>query len=150
MTLPNIPPADAEASEEASADAVSIGEASRQSGLSVDTLRYYDREGLLGDLPRDAGGRRLFDVDMLGLLDVLVALRRTGMPIEQVREFSAHARSGVDATRAGRLALLREHRTRVHADLAQLNADLELIDWKIAAYQAAEDGQDPPPRKDNA
>jgi DNA-binding transcriptional MerR regulator len=131
-----------------STEAVSIGEASRRSGLSVDTLRYYDREGLLGDLPRDAGGRRRFDLDALGLLDVLVALRRSGMPIEQVREFSAHARSGDDATRAARLGLLREHQGRVRADLVQLRADLELIDWKIAAYQAAEDGTDPPPRKD--
>jgi len=125
--------------------AVTIGEASRISGLSVDTLRYYDREGLLGELPRDAGGRRMFDADLLGLLDVLVRLRRTGMSIEQVREFAEHVRSG-DRYRAGRLALLREHRARVAADLAQLQADLEVIDWKIAAYQAAEDGNDPPPR----
>jgi DNA-binding transcriptional MerR regulator len=129
-------------------DAVGIGEASRRSGLSVDTLRYYDRQGLLGRLPRDAGGNRRFGLDALGLLDVLVALRRTGMSIEQVREFSAHARSGDDRTRAARLALLREHRGRVRTRLAQLTADLELIDWKIDAYQAAEDGQDPPPRKD--
>lgn len=127
---------------------VSIGEAARQSGLTVDTLRYYDREGLLGDLPRDAGGRRLFGTDALGLLDVLVALRRTGMPIEAVREFSRHARSGNDATRAARLALLRSHGERVRADLRQLQADLELIDWKVAAYTAAENGQDPPSRKD--
>jgi hypothetical protein len=70
------------------------------------------------------------------------------MSIEQVREFSAHARSGDDSTRAARLALLREHRARVRTRLALLTADLELIDWKIDAYQAAEDGQDPPPRKD--
>ncbi|MGH3313539.1 MAG: MerR family transcriptional regulator [Streptomyces sp.] len=127
---------------------VSIGEAARQSGLTVDTLRYYDREGLLGELPRDTGGRRRFDADALGLLHVLVALRRTGMPIEAVREFSRHARSGNDATRAARLALLRSHGERVRADLRQLQADLELIEWKVGAYTAAEKGEDPPPRKD--
>jgi hypothetical protein len=42
--------------------------------------------------------------------------------------------------------LLREHRLKVLEDLEQLQADLEVIDWKIAAYQAAEDGIDPPPR----
>ncbi|HEU4947015.1 MAG TPA: MerR family transcriptional regulator [Kribbella sp.] len=125
---------------------VTIGEAARQSGLPVETLRYYDREGFFGDLPRDAGGRRRFDADTLGLLDVLLRLRRTGMPIEQVREFADHVRAG-DKLRAGRLALLRAHRERVAADLAQLQADLELIDWKISAYQAAEDGIDPPPRE---
>ncbi|MGH8968510.1 MAG: MerR family transcriptional regulator [Actinomycetes bacterium] len=127
---------------------VGIGAAARRSGLSVDTLRYYDRAGLLGDLPRGPAGRRLFDPGALGLLDVLVALRRTGMPIESVREFSRLARSGDDTTLSGRLALLRAHRERVRADLRQLHADLELIDWKVAAYTAAEHGEDPPPRKD--
>lgn len=124
---------------------VTIGEASRLSGLSIDTLRYYDREGLLGEVPRDGGGRRRFDELSIGLLDVLIRLRRTGMPIEQVRRFARHVRDG-DRDRAGRLALLREHRAKVIDDLSQLEADLEVIDWKIAAYQAAEDGNDPPPR----
>jgi len=125
---------------------VTIGEASRVSGLPVETLRYYDREGLFGDLPRDTGGRRRFTADALGLLDVLLRLRRTGMPVEQVKEFAEHVRAG-DHQRAGRLALLRAHRERVAIDLAQLEADLEVIDWKISAYQAAEDGNDPPPRE---
>lgn len=125
---------------------VTIGEASRASGLPVETLRYYDREGLFGDLPRDTGGRRRFTQDALGLLDVLLRLRRTGMPVEQVREFAEYVRAG-DELRAGRLALLRAHRERVALDLAQLEADLEVIDWKIVAYQAAEDGNDPPPRE---
>jgi DNA-binding transcriptional MerR regulator len=124
---------------------VTIGEAARQSGLPVETLRYYDREGLFGDLPRDAGGRRRFDADALGLLDVLLRLRRTGMPVEQVRKFADYVRAG-DRLRSGRLALLRAHRERVAADLDQLRADLEVIDWKISAYQAAEDGIDPPAR----
>jgi len=124
---------------------VTIGEAARQSGLPVETLRYYDREGLFGGLPRDTGGRRRFDADALGLLDVLLRLRRTGMPVEQVREFADHVRAG-DQLRSGRLALLRAHRERVAADLDQLQADLEVIDWKISAYQAAEDGIDPPAR----
>ncbi|ONI67423.1 MerR family transcriptional regulator [Kribbella sp. ALI-6-A] len=131
--------------QEELAEAVTIGEASRVSGLPVETLRYYDREGLFGDLPRDSGGRRRFTPDALGLLDILLRLRRTGMPVEQVREFAEHVRAG-DHLRAGRLALLRAHRERVAMDLAQLEADLEVIDWKIAAYQAAEDGNDPPPR----
>ena len=57
----------------------------RLSGLSIDTLRYYDRAGLLGAVHRDSGGRRVFDRDTLGLLDVVLRLRRTGMPVEDVR-----------------------------------------------------------------
>jgi len=121
-----------------------IGDVARLSGLSIDTLRYYDRAGLLGAVRRDGGGRRVFDRDTLGLLDVVLRLRRTGMPVEEVRHFVDLVRSG-DTERAGRLHLLRVHRRRVLAQLDELQDDLAVIDWKIAAYQAGEDGTEPPP-----
>ena len=121
-----------------------IGDVARLSGLSIDTLRYYDRAGLLGAVHRDSGGRRVFDRDSLGLLDVVLRLRRTGMPVEEVRHFVDLVRSG-DSKRAGRLDLLRAHRRRVLAQLDQLQDDLAVIDWKIAVYQAGEDGTEPPP-----
>ena len=121
-----------------------IGDVARLSGLSIDTLRYYDRAGLLGAVHRDGGGRRVFDRDTLGLLDVVLRLRRTGMPVEEVRHFVDLVRSG-DTERAGRLGILRAHRRRVLAQLGQLQDDLKVIDWKIAAYQAGEDGTEPPP-----
>ena len=131
-----------------------IGEVARISGVPIDTLRYYDRAGLLGELPRNGAGRRVFDTSALGLLDIVLRLRRTGMPIEDIRHFVELLRSG-DRQRAGRLKLLREHRARAVAQLDQLRADLAVIDWKIAAYQAGEDGTEapsppagwPPPRK---
>jgi DNA-binding transcriptional MerR regulator len=121
-----------------------IGDVARLSGLSIDTLRYYDRAGLLGPVNRTSGGRRVFDRDTLGLLDVVLRLRRTGMPVEDVRHFVDLVRSG-DAERAGRLDLLRAHRRRVLAQLDQLKDDLAVIDWKIAVYQAGEDDTEPPP-----
>jgi DNA-binding transcriptional MerR regulator len=121
-----------------------ISDVARLSGLSIDTLRYYDRAGLLGTVHRDSGGRRVFQPDTLGLLDVVLRLRRTGMPVKDVRHFVDLVRSG-DTERAGRLDLLRAHRRRVLAKLNQLQDDLAVIDWKIAAYQAGEDGTEPPP-----
>ncbi len=70
-----------------------IGDVARLSGLSIDTLRYYDRAGLLGAVHRDTGGRRIFDRDTLGLLDVLLRLRRPGMPVGDVRHFVDLVRS---------------------------------------------------------
>ena len=104
-------------------DDLLIGDVARLSGLSIDTLRYYDRAGLLGAVRRDGGGRRVFDRDTLGLLDVVLRLRRTGMPVEDVRHFVDLVRSG-DTERAGRLELLRAHRRRVLAQLDQLHDDL--------------------------
>lgn len=124
-----------------------IGDAAGLAGLSVETLRYYDRAGLLGPLRRDPTGRRVFDAGALGVLDVVLRLRRSGMPVEDVRRFAELLREG-DDQRQGRLALLHDHRTRLQARIDQLQADLAVIDWKIAAYEAAEDGRpepEPPP-----
>jgi DNA-binding transcriptional MerR regulator len=121
-----------------------IGDVARSSGLSIDTLRYYDRAGLLGEVRRNAAGRRVFDHAALGLLDVVSRLRRTGMPVDEVRRFVDLVRFG-DAERAGRLDLLRAHRERVGEQLTQLHEDLAVIDWKIAAYEAGEEGREAPP-----
>jgi DNA-binding transcriptional MerR regulator len=121
---------------------LSIGEVAQQTGIPIETLRFYDRSGLLGDLPRTAGGHRVFDELSLGLLDV-VRLRRTGMPVEDVRAFVDRVRT--DRDRAGRIELLRRHRARVSAQLEQLRTDLAVIDWKIAAYTANEENRPAPP-----
>lgn len=121
-----------------------IGDVARASGLSIETLRYYDRAGLLGEVQRNGAGRRIFDRNALGLLDVVLRLRRTGMPVEEVRHFVNLVRTG-DAERAGRLELLRRHRSRVLSQVHQLREDLGVIDWKIAAYEAEESGTEPPP-----
>ena len=122
---------------------LSIGEVSQQTGIPIETLRFYDRSGLLGELPRTAGGHRVFDELSLGLLDVVVRLRRTGMPVEDVRAFVDRVRA--DRDRAGRIELLRRHRDRVAGQLDQLQSDLAVIDWKITAYTANEAGRPAPP-----
>jgi DNA-binding transcriptional MerR regulator len=122
---------------------LSIGEVAQQTGIPIETLRFYDRSGLLGELPRTAGGHRVFDQLSLGLLDVVVRLRRTGMPVEDVRAFVDRVRA--DRDRAGRIELLRRHRARVSAQLEQLRTDLAVIDWKIAAYTANEENRPAPP-----
>lgn len=125
---------------------LSIGEVATKTGIPIETLRFYDRSGLLGELPRTGGGHRVFDESSLGLLDVVIRLRRTGMPVEDVRAFVERVRA--DRDRAGRIELLRRHRDRVGAQLEQLTGDLAVIDWKIAAYSANEAGEtapEPPP-----
>ena len=124
---------------------LSMGEVARLTGLPGETLRFYDRAGLLGDLPRTAGGHRVFDDAALGLLDVVMRLRRTGMPVADVRRFVELVRAGGDDGLQARLALLRSHRAEVAARLEELTADLTVIDWKIAAYTAVAAGQESPP-----
>jgi DNA-binding transcriptional MerR regulator len=95
---------------------MTIGDVAARTGLSVHTLRYYERIGLLDRVPRDGGGRRAFGPDDLGWLDLLTKLRRTGMPIADMVPL-CRARSGWPATspRApGAAAAAPRRRRRAH------------------------------------
>src|SRR5215207_11502027 len=120
-----------------------IGDVARLSGLSIDTLRYYDRAGLLGAVHRDGGGRRVFDRDTLGLLDVVLRLRRTGMRWRRCAASSTWSGRGTPNARDGWTSCGLTVAECWRSD--QLQDDLAVIDWKIAAYQAGEDGTEPPP-----
>lgn len=113
-----------------------IAEAALASGLSPDTIRFYDRAGMLPRLPRDARGWRLFPPFTVEWLTILAHLRKTGMPLGEVRAFAASAQ-GDDAERAGaqraRLALLERHRARLAERRAELEACEAYLDMKISA-----------------
>lgn len=118
---------------------LSIGDTATALGLPVETLRYYDRAGLLLDpTPRDAGGRRRYGSADLAWIAGLVMLRETGMSIADIRVIAELSRT--PGTEAGRLVLFREHRERVLEKIAQTQRHLAAIDAKIAAYEAAVEG----------
>jgi DNA-binding transcriptional MerR regulator len=105
------------------------------SGFSLDTLRYYERIGLIEPVRRAAGGHRRYSDDDLGWLDMLRCLRGTGMPIAQMQSFAELTREG-DGTVADRLALLEEHDASVEAEMARLIAQRRKIQDKIAYYRS--------------
>jgi DNA-binding transcriptional MerR regulator len=110
----------------------SPSQAAEQSGFSLDTLRYYERIGLLDGIDRAPSGHRRFRDDDLEWLGVLRCLRDTGMPIAQMRRYAELARGG-QATLAERMNLLTDHDTRVQERIALLQAQhkhlREKIDW---------------------
>lgn len=105
------------------------------SGFSLDTLRYYEKIGLIEHVRRAAGGHRRYTDDDIGWLDMLRCLRGTGMPIAQMLTFAELAREG-DGTVADRLALLEEHDANVEAELVRLTALRQKVQAKIAYYRA--------------
>lgn len=107
---------------------LTIAEAQAASGLSAHTLRYYERAGLLA-VDRAHNGHRRFTDDDLQRLHFVQKLRRTGMPIRDVRAYFA------TDDPAARLELLEAHRARVVALLAEAAASLELVDFKIDLYR---------------
>jgi len=113
---------------------VGIAEVADITGLSRDTLRWYEREGLIPVIDRTRNGYRRYDGQAIRMIQMLVRLRRTGMPVDQMREYITLVAEGESSHRR-RLALLRRHRDAVQQQLNQLADDLGALDHKISNYE---------------
>jgi DNA-binding transcriptional MerR regulator len=114
---------------------VSIAEAARRTGVSVHTLRYYERAGLvITTVDRNAAGRRRYHQLDLDWINICTRLRATGMPIKTIRRYAQLVSAG-RGNEQERLALMEAHRADVTAKLAELQENLELIDHKIDVYR---------------
>ena len=114
---------------------LTIAEAATRTGLTAHTLRYYERDGLmLSTVDRAVSGHRRYTDRDLTWIEMITRLRSTGMPIRDVRRYADLVRAG-DGNEAERLELLKAHRERVEAQLAQVNAHLRAIDHKIGLYE---------------
>jgi len=114
-----------------------IKDAADHTGLTVHTIRYYEKEGLLSVLPRDAQGRRVFDDAALDWLGYVTCLRLTGMPIATMRHI-AELQSDGDQTIPDRRHILETHRQALVEKLAQIHSALDRLDHKIAWYSKKE------------
>jgi DNA-binding transcriptional MerR regulator len=113
---------------------LSIAEAAERTGLTPDTLRYYERDGLmLRHVDRSPTGHRRYTDADLHWIGLITCLRGTGMPIREVRRYAELVRTG-DGNEAERLELLRTHRLNVLAQLAEVTEHLGAIDRKIGIY----------------
>jgi len=115
----------------------SIAEAARRSGLSIDTLRYYERIKLVDPPARDTAGRRAYSDEDLAWLGFLTKLRLTGMPIKSMREYASLRRLGA-ASAGRRKAILVEQRASVAERIAELQTCLDILDYKITNYAQLE------------
>lgn len=111
---------------------VGIRTVSELTGMSIDTLRWYEQEGLLPLVQRDSAGRRRYPPAAIRFIRLVQALRRTGMPVDAVRSF-VQMGSGPE-WHEGRAALLEDHATAVERQIAQLRGDLEVVRDKIAHH----------------
>ncbi|MEO3773389.1 MerR family transcriptional regulator [Micromonospora sp. B9E7] len=114
---------------------LSIGQVAQRTGLSVHTLRLYERAGLLaGEVQRDVSGRRVYSAWDVEWLTNCVKFRTSGMPLATISRLAQLVREG-NGNEAERLDLLREHQRRITEQLAQLRDCLDLIDLKVASYE---------------
>ncbi len=115
---------------------LSIGDVSARTGLSVDTLRFYERKGLLPPAHRSQGGQRIFSPDDVAWIGVCQRLRASGMPLPEIARYAALVRAGA-GNEAQRLELLQQHEAAVRTQLAALQDALDLIASKVVAYTDA-------------
>lgn len=112
----------------------SIGEASATYDIPESTLRYYEKKGLLPFIERDEAGRRLFSERQLALLQIVICLKTTNMPISGIRQYMEWVVEG-DASIEKRLEMLVNHKKKVTEEIALMNEHLLGIDDKIERYQ---------------
>jgi len=114
---------------------LSIAEAAHRTGVSVHTLRYYERAGLtVTPIDRNDAGRRRYQQLDLRWITVCTKLRATGMPIKTIRRYAQLVAAG-PGNEQERLALMQAHRADVTAKLAEIQENLKLIDHKIDVYR---------------
>ncbi|CAN5388321.1 MerR family transcriptional regulator [soil metagenome] len=114
---------------------LTISDVASETGLTTSTLRYYEQEGLLREpVDRASSSHRRYDVAAVRWVTFVTKLRSTGMPIRDIRRYAELAREG-EHTTPDRLALLVAHRERVAAQLAEVQASLTAIDYKIDTYE---------------
>lgn len=110
-----------------------IGKLADLCGRSVHAIRWYEAQGLIPGVERDAGGRRVYVPQHVEHLVFLEWLRRTGMSVSEMRKFTA---LGVQGWRTldEREARLRAHRKRMEDEIETLRTALDLIDAKLDYY----------------
>ena len=113
---------------------MTIAEVSRKYDISADTLRYYERIGLIPPVPRTRGGLRDYGEESCGWIQLMKCMRAAGVQIEALIEYVDLFQQG-DATLDARKALLVEQRDLLVSRMAEMQASLDLLNQKIDRYE---------------
>jgi len=121
-------------------DGLTIQQVAQKTGLSHDTLRYYERIGLLLSVHRLPNGHRRYNESDLRWIDLLKCLRASAMPLSEIQRFAEITQQGT-STASERCELLEAHRLRVVAQLQEIQHTLERLDTKIAYLHAVDESE---------
>lgn len=110
-----------------------ISEVAERTGLSISTIRFYEKSGLCPFIKRGSDGKRTFSVTDTEWLVLLASLRATGMPVSEMRAFAELYDSGDETIPERKVALL-AHRLSLEARQEELNRCREILDRKLQRY----------------
>ena len=113
---------------------MNIAEVSKAYGLSADTLRYYERIGLIPHVPRNSGGIRVYDEESRRWVEFVKCMRSAGIAIETLIEYVGLCRQG-EHTAEARKDLLIEERRQLAERIAEMQETLARLDGKIEGYE---------------
>lgn len=113
---------------------MTIAEVSRRYEMSADTLRYYERIGLIPPVPRTSGGIRDYDETSCQWIELMKCMRGAGVQIEALIEYVALFQQG-DETVDARKAILVEQREQLIARMEEMQASLDRLNDKIERYE---------------
>ena len=114
----------------------SIGEVAEKMGLSVHTLRYYDKEGILPLVERSENGRRVFTDKDLVMLNTIECLKKTGMQLKDIKQYIGWCAEG-PSTVQQRFDLFAERKKMVEKEIDDLKKILKTINYKYDFYKNA-------------
>ena len=117
-----------------------ITKAAIVSGLSTDTIRYYEKSDMLPEISRSSEGHRDFNQKDVEWLTLLFWLRETGMPVKQMKRFTSLAKDG-DATIAERRQILLDHAKELARRRELLDKCKDVLAIKIASYEGHVEGK---------
>lgn len=115
---------------------MTIKEVCEKYGITPDTLRYYERVGVIPTVARTKGGIRDYSDEDISWVENAICMRSAGLPVEMLIEYVRLYREG-DSTFQERRDLLMKAREEIAAQLAKYQATMDKLDYKISRYDEA-------------
>lgn len=113
-----------------------IGEISKRTRLTISQLRFYDKEGLMPYVKRNASGNREFTESDAQFLGIITCLKKSGMPLKRIRQFVDWVMQG-DSTIDARLNFMRQQKKYLERQMDELEECMRVVDGKIEYYEIA-------------
>lgn len=122
-----------------------IKQTAEQTGISEDTIRYYEKIALLPRAERKDNGHRIYRREDIHTIQLIACLKKTGMPLEEMRPFLAVSADADPAEYPELVELLKSHRTTIVSQIASLQQVVDFIDMKLEAGKYRRDCSDESP-----
>lgn len=119
---------------------MTISEVSKKYNITADTIRYYEKEGLIPTVPRNKNGIRDFDENSCGWIEFIKCMRSAGLEIETLKRYISLFRQGTKTVKERKI-LLEEQREKLLKKQEDIKATLDRLNYKIEKYEEIEKGK---------